>query len=308
MYKFDEINIENFGCVGVLYGGWSDERSVSLQSGACMINACKGMGLDVRGFELSTASDVFELGSQGIDVFLIGLHGGAGEDGHVQAALDLMGLSYVGSGMHSSSLCMNKVSSRLACKAVGIPVVPWQAFNTNKIPEMLDFEFPMCLKPVSGGSSIGVRKLNSYEEWKSCVKDLVPGWWMLEPWFYGTDHFVGILGKQALPVLEVQLPHGEFFDFNNKYSQEALRKDIFIVNRNLQEWTEKAFEVLKCEDYARADFVTIGDRSWFLEMNTLPGMAPTCLLPRQAKHAGLDYEMLILQLLASKFSEDLLCL
>ena len=308
MYKWDtNFAIEKVGKVGVLYGGWSNERSVSLQSGVCMINACKRLGLDVTCFDLAKPADVFALSDSDIDLFLLGLHGGAGEDGHVQAALDLMGLNYLGSGMHSSSLCMNKVSARLACKAVGVTVVPWQAFHASNLPTKLEFEFPMCLKPVSGGSSIDVFLLRSMDEWLERSQQLTPGYWMLEPWLAGVDHFVGVLGNIALPVLEVATPDGQFFDYHNKYSSESKRVDRFVERPQLQKWTETAFTVLKCKDYARADFITIGERSWFLEMNTLPGMAPTCLLPRQAQQAGLSYEDLLLTLITSKFNSEVVC-
>lgn len=306
--KCDAISAESFGRVGVIYGGWSEERSVSLQSGTCMVNACKRLGLDVAGFDVASPRDVFELAKHDVQVFLLGLHGGAGEDGHVQAALDLMGLNYIGSGMHSSSLCMNKVSARLACKAIGVPVMPWQTFHSASIPLSLDFDFPICLKPVSSGSSIGVTKVQDFADWQNKSRGLSDGWWMLEPWFDGIDHFVGVLGEQAMPVLEVELPPGQFFDYNNKYSQDVDRQNRFVERPDLQDWTLQAFEVLKCRDYARADFISVGERSWFLEMNTLPGMAPTCLLPTQASHAGIGYEELLFGLLKRNQSqEDLVC-
>lgn len=305
--RFTTRPVTDFGVIGVVYGGWSNEREVSVKSGKSMLASCQRLGLEVRGFDLKGPEDVFALANADVHIYLLALHGGAGEDGHVQAAMDLMGLKYSGSGMHSSALCMNKVSSRLACKTVGVPVMPWQSFDSNDIPKQLDFEFPICLKPVSGGSSIGVKKVVDAKSWQQAITNLEAGEWMIEPWYEGVDHFGGILLGQSLPVLEVALPEGQFFDYNNKYSVGNDQLYNFVECPQVQAWTQDAFVALKCQDYARADFITVNGRSWFLEMNTLPGMAPTSLLPSQAAAAGITYDDLLLNLLSAKLSEEPVC-
>lgn len=301
-----DINVSDIGTVGVLYGGWSNERSVSLESGVCVLNALKRININAIGFDIVNYADIFKLKDYGLDVIIIALHGGDGEDGHVQAALDLMDLKYIGSGLTASALCMNKVRARMICKAAGVPVVPWQDFEASEPPLKPDFDFPVCLKPVAGGSSIGVEKVVDIEQWRKVTSNLAPGAWMVEPWINGVDHFVGIIGDVVLPVIEVALPEGEFFDFNNKYVA-ANKKNIVIDKPDLQQRMRTAFDALGCRHYARADFITVGARSWFLEMNTAPGMVPTCLLPQQAKFSGLAYEDLLLHLVSMAEDKEEVC-
>lgn len=290
---------ETLGNVAVLYGGWSNERSVSLESGTCVLNACKRLGVNVVGFDLACPSDLFKIPAEDIDLCLLALHGGDGENGRVQSVLDLLGIPYVGSGVRASAVCMNKVAARLICKAVGVPVVPWQEFAHDQAPYQPEFNFPICLKPVDGGSSIGVSKIKDLDHWLSVRKSLADGQWMLEPWFSGVDHFVGILGNAVLPPLELSLPSGQFFDYDNKYSCSKSVKYEVVENKNIEKWMLAAYSSLGCRHYARADFITIGARSWFLEMNTLPGLSPICLLPRQSKAAGLGYDDFVKVLLQS---------
>lgn len=300
-----DYNIKDVGPIGILYGGFSNERSVSLESGICLLNACKRMGLDVKGYDIASPNDLFKLASEGLAGCLLALHGGDGEDGHVQSVLDLMDIPYVGSGVLASANCMNKVSARLICKAIGVPVMPWIAFKGSEPPHKIDFDFPVCLKPVSGGSSIGVSKVESMEAWLELRSSLEDIEWMIEPWFYGVDQFVGVLGDQVLPILEISLPSGQFFDYSNKYSSNSGSKYKVVTNEKLANWTYEAFTALRCKDYARADFITIGERSWFLEMNTLPGLSPVCLMPRQVKALGLTYEDFVKILLSSIVQESL---
>lgn len=292
-----DIDLDSIGKVGVIYGGWSNERNISLASGASVLNACKIIGLDVVGFDITSVEDVYEMIKHDVDIFLIALHGGFGEDGHLQAILDLHDINYVGSQMLASANCMNKSSSRLICQSAGIPVMPWQSFSADCLPKTIKFDFPLCLKPESGGSSLGVKKINDFDEWLRVSNDLEPGMWMLEPWIKGKDQFVGIVADQALPVLEVRLPDGEFFDYENKYSKGSKSAYATVENLTLQDYSLKAFKVLGCKDYARADFVVRGNQAWFLEMNTLPGMSPNSTLPMQARVAGLKHEEFLLQVL-----------
>lgn len=233
---------------------------------------------------------------QAADKVFLALHGAEGENGKVQAAFDLFGISYTGSGCLSSALAMNKKISKQLFTAAGIPTPEFYTL-TEEESNAKARSYPCVVKPVSGGSSIGVSIVRNEEEWKQALcgafryeKEI-----LVEEYVEGREFSVGILGKKALPVIEI-LPKEGFYDYKNKYQvgrtledcPARISEEMHVMLTDCALW---AASVLEIDTYARVDF--IADRAgsvYCLEVNTLPGMTPASLLPQEAEAAGIRFE------------------
>ncbi|MCD8376587.1 MAG: D-alanine--D-alanine ligase [Oscillospiraceae bacterium] len=239
------------------------------------------------------------------DAVFLALHGACGEDGRVQAALDLLGVPYTGSGYLGSAIAMDKdLTKRLTAGLVDTP-----AWSTAEYGEDIDAlveraKLPLVVKPVAGGSSIGVSIAHSAGELRAALEwGLVPGGRVvLEQYIRGREIQVGILDGQALPAIEI-IPKTGFYDYENKYqpgaAEERCPADIPPqAEARLAQAALAVYSALGLEVYARADFILDGEGTpWFLEINTLPGMTPTSLLPQEAAAAGIGYNQLCQRIL-----------
>ncbi|MCD8212269.1 MAG: D-alanine--D-alanine ligase [Oscillospiraceae bacterium] len=240
------------------------------------------------------------------DAVFIALHGASGEDGRVQAAFDLLGIDYTGSGYLSAAVAMNKeLTKRIVSGHVKTPkwtTIRYSPENLETLAE--ESEYPLVVKPVDGGSSLGVSIVHSAEELRSTLsRDAKEGdKLVLEQYIAGREIQVGILEDWALPPIEI-IPQQSFYDYESKYQPGAARE--ICPARIPPELEEKlcqdavtVYRELGMSVYARADFIVDDEGEiWFLEINTLPGMTPTSLLPQEAAAAGIDYPHLCQQIL-----------
>ena len=233
------------------------------------------------------------------DVVFLGLHGGEGEDGSVQAALSLLGVKYTGSDMLGAAIAMHKGVTKGVFLNSGVPTPNSKLFKRDFISgEYLDSWkiFPCVVKPCSAGSSVGVQIAHDRDEFKAAMDDAFryDDDVLVEEYVKGREFSVGVLGGKALPVIEI-IPREGWYDYKNKYQAGATLEicpaqlDADITAR-MQREAEHAFEVLRLKAYGRIDFLLDSDNDFYcLEANTLPGMTPMSLLPQEAKAAGIDY-------------------
>ena len=243
---------------------------------------------------------VFELCALA-DVVFLGLHGACGEDGRIQAALDLMGVPYTGSGYLGSAIAMDKDLTKQLVRAAGLKTPQWRLlYYREKQIEALcgELKLPCVVKPVDSGSSIGVAIAHSREELEKALRENVGlGRVIVEQYVHGREIQVGVLRGRALPSIEI-IPKEGFYDYKNKYQAGAA---LEICPAPVDPETEqrlgatalKVHKLLELRTYSRTDFIlTEEGEIFFLEINTLPGMTPTSLVPQEAAAAGLDYNSL----------------
>jgi D-alanine-D-alanine ligase len=297
--------VKRLGKVAVLMGGPSSEREVSLMSGQGVLAALKGKGVDAHAFDPAERS-IFELEREGFERVFIALHGRFGEDGTVQGALEVMGIPYTGSGVLGSALAMDKWRTKLVWDASSIPT-PRFAMVTPQTDWMRLVELmglPIIVKPVHEGSTIGLTKVVDAsqlpEAYQLAAKydPLV----MAEEFIEGHELTAAVLGEQALPLVRIVAPEGNY-DYQNKYFTDVtkyycpsgLAQELEDEIRAL---TLKCFRVLGCRGWGRADLIVRADGSYsFLEMNTSPGMTGHSLVPMAAQAAGLSYPDLCVKIL-----------
>lgn len=234
------------------------------------------------------------------DIVYMGLHGEDGENGRMQAFFDVLGIRYTGTGYLGSALAMHKgISKRMVADSI-LKTAKSKVFYKGKGTEGIEeIGFPCIVKPCCGGSSIGIAKAENKEELARALADAFryEDEIMVEQFITGREFSVGILGDMALPPIEI-IPRGGFYDYAHKYqagwTEEVCPADIDkATEKTMQEMAREACRLLKLEVYARGEFIlTENGGIYFLEMNTLPGMTPTSLLPQEAAVAGLSYEQL----------------
>ena len=236
------------------------------------------------------------------DITFIGLHGGFGEDGRLQATFDVLGIKYTGPSSIGNVLAMDKNISKQIFQMANIPTPKGIQLHRNDTITSLDtfgLSLPVVVKPCTGGSSIGVYIVHTLEEYQEALRNsfALEEEVIVETYVKGREFACGIIGEQVLPIIEI-IPKSGFFDYANKYqagaSQEICPADLPAhIATKIQEMTKKAFQSLKLDVYARADcLVDENENIYFLEVNTLPGMTTNSLLPREAAAASIDYPTL----------------
>jgi len=234
------------------------------------------------------------------DVVFIALHGDCGEDGRVQAAFDMYGIKYTGSSYISCAMSMDKEIAKRLMKQAGIPTAEYLLLKETIKEDVINkFNFPFVLKICDGGSSIGVYIVNNNEELKHAYEELknYKGKIIIEEYIKGREFSVGVLLDKSLPPIEI-IPKEGFYDYKNKYQSE-LTTEICPAELDeketeiIKELAYKVHKTIELGTYSRTDFIRRGYGDFvILEVNTLPGMTPTSLLPKEAKVAGIEYEEL----------------
>jgi D-alanine-D-alanine ligase len=280
----------------VMLGGPSAEREVSLRSGRAAANALRSLGHEI--FELDPQPGQWSLPERTDAVFLA-LHGSYGEDGAVQGELEKLGVPYTGCDSESSRVAFDKVLTKERCLAQGIATARYVIVRDASSPLPAKLKLPLVLKPVRQGSSVGLQFVNSAPEWPEALKQSLPfdGEVLVEERVIGRETTVGILEGQALPIVEVRPKQGAY-DYKNKYTSGAT--EYFCpaefdekTTRRIQEAGVGAFNSVGGRDYGRVDvMVTKSGDPVVLEVNTLPGLTETSLLPKAAAAAGISYEQL----------------
>ena len=297
-------NPKDFGRVAVLMGGWSAEREVSLWSGQGVLEALLRRGVDAVAVD-ATRELILSLGQQGFARAFNVLHGTGGEDGTVQAVLDLQGLPYTGSGVLASALAMDKLRSKRMWKAEGLPTPEWMALRDpgDALRAAAQFGYPLFVKPSEEGSSVGISKVKSATQLGSAFRRAAgdyeerPRAVMAERFIAGGEYTCAILDGQALPLIRIE-PEGEFYDYHAKYISDQTR---YHCPSNLDPLHEsellamcaRAFELIGGRGWGRVDFMLDAQgKPWLLEINTVPGMTSHSLVPMAARAAGMDYDSL----------------
>ncbi len=297
------IDPKKYGTVGVLLGGPSAEREISLKSGKAVSAALRGAGVTV--VEIGEHEDIIVgIESSRLDLAFIALHGRFGEDGQIQEFLEERGIPYSGSGIEASRRAMDKVVSRGLFKAAGLSTPDCRVYGRDDVPAAPPFPFPVIVKPAREGSSIGLSLARTDRQFEEAVKtarghDEVI---LVESYIKGRELTVGVLEDEPLPVVEIK-PLNPFFDYEAKYVKGRSRFVVPAllppgVRREVQEAGLTAHRSLGCFAYSRADII-LGDdgNPYLLEVNSIPGFTATSLLPQAAAATGTDFTALCLRLL-----------
>lgn len=287
--------------VMVFMGGKSDEHEVSLASGKQVI-----ANLDPKKFEITpiiidknTDQNLPQLLNleEKPDVVFLALHGKYGEDGRIQGMLDMLGLPYTGCGCLASAIGMDKIIFKKIIEQENIPTAKWQVYKKG-----IKIKTPCVVKPSNNGSSVGVSIVKNRKDLDKAIRLARKSGSsiLVEEYIKGTEISCAVIGNKkptALPVIEI-VPKKEFFDYEAKYtdgkSEEIcpakLSKEI---TKKIQETAIKVFQSIQCRGYARIDMIIKNNIPYVLEINTLPGLTPNSLLPKEAKAAGISYPKLL---------------
>ncbi|AGA75269.1 D-alanine--D-alanine ligase [Pseudomonas plecoglossicida] len=300
------LDVKAFGRVAVLYGGKSAEREVSLKSGAAVIDALTTAGVDVVAIDVG--DDLLDrLQSEKIDRAFIILHGRGGEDGSMQGLLECLGIPYTGSGILASALAMDKLRTKQVWQSLGIPTPRHAvlASESDCLQASTELGFPLIVKPAHEGSSIGMAKVNSAQELVAAWQDAAryDSQVLVEQWIHGPEFTVAVLRGQVLPPIALGTPH-VFYDYDAKYIANDTQYRIpcgldSVKEQELIDLTARACDAIGIEGWGRLDVMQDEQgRFWLLEVNTAPGMTDHSLVPMAARAAGLDFQQLVLAILA----------
>jgi len=295
---------QNLGKVAVLMGGTSEEREISLDSGKNVLSALKRQHINAVGIDVGK-DVVKKLEKEKPDRVFIALHGSGGEDGVIQGLLDILNIPYATTGVAASALTMHKHHCNLFLQSLELPVIPLMVMTDANDLAKCEFDLPICVKPAASGSSCGVTKVTKLEQLPKAYelahkydKNVV-----IQPWIEGRELTVPILGNEALPVIEITTPEGEFYDYDAKYFKDTTG---FICpcdltteqEQEIKDLAWQAFQYTGCKNLARVDFILDNaGKFWLLEINTIPGLTKHSLVPRAAKEAGIDFDELVLRIL-----------
>ncbi|HEY1026390.1 MAG TPA: D-alanine--D-alanine ligase [Pseudomonas sp.] len=295
-----------FGRVAVLFGGKSAEREVSLKSGNAVLGALQAAGVDAFGIDVGD-DFLARLNSEKIDRAFIVLHGRGGEDGSMQGLLECAGIPYTGSGILASALAMDKLRTKQVWHSLGLPTPRHAVLSSHADCEAAAAElgFPLIVKPAHEGSSIGMAKVESVEALIAAWQDAAryDSQVLVEQWIAGPEYTIAVLRGQVLPPIGLGTPH-TFYDYDAKYLADDTQYRIPCglsaeKEAELKELTARACEAVGTQGWARADVMQDANgQFWLLEVNTVPGMTDHSLVPMAARAAGLDFQQLVLAILA----------
>ncbi len=291
--------------LAVLYGGDSAEREVSLNSGKAVAEGLRQAGfevelIDTKGFCLT------DLTKRNIDRVFIALHGRGGEDGCVQGALQYMGIPYTGSDVLGSALSMDKIRSKQVFQAQGLPTAPYAIVEKNDYKEeqavkiLHNLGEMVMVKPANEGSSIGMAKAQTADELHQALTAAFEydNEILVEAWINGPEYTVAILGNEALPAIHMETPR-EFYDYEAKYQSTTTQYHCPSGlsdgdERALKILALKAFKATGAKGWGRVDVMRNSENQWqLLEVNTVPGMTETSLVPKSAKVHGISFSELV---------------
>ena len=310
MTKLTAQEAQAFGKVGVLTGGLSAERDVSLMSGAGVLAALQSQGIDAHAFDPGQRS-LAELAAENFDRVFIALHGRYGEDGSIQGALELLGIPYTGSGVMASSVGMDKITTKILWLRENLPTPQYAVLDADSDldAEAARLGLPLIMKPPHEGSTIGITKVSDQAGLKAAydaaaaLDDSV----LAEEFVAGREFTVAVLGTgkqaRALPVVEIVAPQGNY-DYNNKYFTDDTKYFCppqldQAMQDEMQRLAVAAYRAVGCEGWGRVDVLLRArdNKPFLLEVNTSPGMTSHSLVPMAARATGLSYEELCVEIL-----------
>jgi D-alanine-D-alanine ligase len=299
--------------VAVLKGGRSLERGVSLRSGARVEDALERLGHEVLPLE-ADGEMVKRLAAEQPDVAFVAMHGSGGEDGTAQELLEILGIPFTGPGVAACGRCMDKVQAKHEFRAAGVPTPEWFAFNETAFRELGAADalggleerlgFPLVVKPSRGGSALGIKFA---ENWFDVPEALVSAFSyddrvLLERFVDGRELAVSVLGDEPLPVVEAIPQSGDLYDFEARYE---IGRTSFVCPAELSldetaavtEAALGAYAALGCSGFSRVDLILAAEGPQVLEVNAIPGLTDTSLLPQAAEAAGMTFEDLVAKIL-----------
>jgi len=302
--------------IGVLMGGQSSEREVSLRTGTAVHRSLSRRGYDAVAIDVGPALSQ-DLRDQKVEIAFLALHGPGGEDGGMQGFLETLGIPYTGSGIRASAVGMHKVATKTILEAHGIPVAAGTVVlrgakvSSAQALRKATLRWPVVVKPVSEGSTMGVTIVKKPSQWTAALAlaHQYDREAMVEAYIPGHEVTVAVLGQKdgaplVLPAVEIVAPGG-FYDYSAKYEKGKTRYLCpaplsAAVTKQIKALALRTYEALGCAGAARVDFrITPRGRPYVLEINTVPGMTETSLLPMAAAKAGIDYDELTERILES---------
>ena len=290
----------------LIVGGWSSEREVSLRGGRGMEAALRARGHEVTWFDLLENFDRLSEEAARHDFALINLHGAPGEDGLVQALLERAGCPYQGSGPAGSFLALNKSAAKQVFRRAGLDTPAWEFLPVRPAAGWApSLPYPIFVKSNTGGSSLRLSRAENRVQLDSILDEIFSAGdaALMETAISGREVTCGVLGEEALPPILIEPVAGEFFDYTSKYASGGARELCPAplppeLTARVQALALRAHKALGLSGYSRADFIlTPEDRLWLLEVNTLPGMTETSLVPQEAAVIGLDFGALLERLM-----------
>lgn len=289
--------------IGLLMGGESSERAVSLNTGKAIKAALNSLNYDVIVIDPQNQNYIEQLKT--VNLVFNALHGTYGEDGLIQGLLECLKIPYTGTSVTGSAIAMDKVYSRVVLQQYGIPIMPFQQIDTIDEIDALEFQTATIIKPLNEGSSVGISLIETPDQLKQVATETLEkfGSILVEPYIKGQEVQIAVLNGKALGGVEIR-PKNKFYDYEAKYishdteyilpptiSQEQLKE--------LMHYSELCYTKLQCNGVIRVDFIIQNDTIYLLEMNTLPGMTETSLVPKIAAKAGVTFEQLCDTILSS---------
>jgi len=299
----------NFGKVAVLFGGTSAEREVSLASGNAILTALVDQGINAFAVD-PKFDDITQLKKQGFDRVFIALHGRGGEDGVIQGFLTTLGLPFTGCDVLSSAIAMDKSKTKQIWQSLQLPTAKYQVISKESFDEsqcesiIAQLSGAVMVKPINEGSSIGMAKASNAAELMSALQAAFKfdSKVLIEAWITGAEYTVAMLNGETLPAIRMHTDN-EFYDYQAKYQSTETQyfcpcgledKALAELNRIAND----AFAAIGCRGWGRVDFMLDELGQWhLLEVNTVPGMTPTSLVPKAAKQAGYSFEQLVVAIL-----------
>ena len=299
----------DFGKVAVLFGGNSAEREVSLMSGNAVLNALIRQGVDAHAVD-PKIDDISQIKALGFERAFIVLHGRGGEDGTIQGFLNTLNIPFTGSDVSSSAIGMDKAKTKQIWQSCQLPTASYQIiikenFEPSTATDILaSLAGAVMVKPVHEGSSIGMAKAENAEQLVAALEEAFKfdNKVLLESWITGDEFTVSMLNGRALPAISMKTTN-QFYDYQAKYQSTETQylcpcglSDNELIELN--HIAEEAFKTIGCSGWGRVDFMRDENKNWFLlEVNTVPGMTETSLVPKAAKQAGISFDQLVLSIL-----------
>lgn len=293
----------------IIYAGISTEREISIKTAEQIMKSLDKDKYDICELKIDKTEDIFKIKDMNVDLAFIALHGKFGEDGRVQAILEAMNIRYTGPGVLASGICMDKDIAKRVVSTYGIRTAKWWTIRKGE-----EFIYPkeyekLIVKPNSGGSSIGVHFISNQQELDEALKDIftMDDEAIMEEVIEGDEVSVPIIDGVAYPPIKIEALKGTYFDYTSKYSDGGAREYVTKFSDNLEkelkEFTEKAYYAAKCKGYSRVDFLVRDDKAYFMEVNTLPGMTATSLLPKSLASVGIGYRETLELLIRASLGE-----
>lgn len=288
--------------IGVIMGGVSTEREISLKSGEQVIkNLNKENYEDIIPIIINSKDEVIEKVKE-IDFAFLALHGRFGENGTIQGVLETMGIPYSGCGVLCSAICMNKALTKRIVSTIRVPTAPWftvKSIDDINYEKINEFKYPVFIKPNNGGSSVATFLVKNKEEVENSIreglkydKEII-----IEKYISGYEITSFILNGEVFPTVVIKANKGEFFDYTSKYNESGASEEIIFLEAELQkkvdEISKSVWNVLGCKSYARVDMIVSNNIPYMLEVNTLPGMTKSSLIPKSANARGLSFSELL---------------